>query len=191
MISLDGFTDPMARAAEIDGREWTMSMDMINRKASGQKKSLGVQLLTFKLDDQEYGLDVANVVQVVRMVALTRPPQVPDYVMGVFNLRGSVVPVIDIRRRCGLAPRPYDLDTQLLIARVDGHALALAVDVVSEVLTLPAEMIDSPDRIGPGMEFLSAVAKVDTRLVMILNPRMLMELPTEHAGELEKMEMAI
>lgn len=169
-----------------------MSMDLINRKAIGQKKTLGVQLLTFKLDDQEYALDIANVVQVVRMVALTRPPKAPDYVMGVFNLRGSVIPVIDIRKRCGLVPRPYDLDTQLLIARVDDHTLAITVDVVSEVLTLPAETIESPDRIGAGTEFLAAVAKVDHRLILILNPRMLMDLnPVKHSVELEKMEIAV
>ena len=133
-----------------------------------------VQLLTFKLDDQEYAFHIANVVQVVRMVALTRPPLAPDYVDGIFNLRGKVIPVINIRKRCGLSSKPQDLDTQLLIAQANGRTMALAVDVVSEVLTLPADSIEPPEQIGPEMQMLSAVGKVDDRLILILDPNTLL-----------------
>ena len=139
-----------------------------------QKKNETVQLLTFKLDDQEYALHIANDVQVIRMVALTRPPQASDSVEGIFNLRGKVVPVVNIRQRCGLAAKPCDLDTQLLIAQANGQTMAIAVDVVSEVLTLPTDRIEPPEQIGLESTALAAVGKVDDRLILILDPNTLL-----------------
>jgi purine-binding chemotaxis protein CheW len=127
------------------------------------------QLLTFKLDDQEYALPIANVVQVVRIVAITPMPEAPDIVKGVINIRGKVIPVIDTRRRFGLPARPYDLNTHLLIVQHDGHMMALMVDIVSEVLTMPASSIEPPLEIGPRMENLSAVGKLGDRLLLILD----------------------
>ena len=128
-----------------------------------------VQLVTFKLDDQEYALDITSVVQVVRMVAITSMPEAPEIVEGVINLRGKVIPVVDIRRRFGLPIKPYDLNTQLLIARKDGHMMALIVDVVSEVLAMPASNVELPSEIMPQMERLSAVGKLGDRLLLILD----------------------
>ena len=127
------------------------------------------QLLTFKLDDQEYALPIANVVQVVRIVAITPMPEAPDIVKGVINIRGKVIPVIDTRKRFGLPARPYDLNTHLLIAQHDGHMMALMVEIVSEVLTMPASSIEPPSEIGPRMENLSAVGKLGDRLLLILD----------------------
>lgn len=127
------------------------------------------QLVTFKLDDQEYALDITNVVQVVRMVAITSMPEAPEIVEGVINLRGKVIPVVDVRRRFGLPIKPYDLNTQLLITRKDGHMMALIVDVVSEVLAMPASNIEPPAEIAPQMERLSAVGKLGDRLLLILD----------------------
>jgi purine-binding chemotaxis protein CheW len=130
------------------------------------------QLVTFKLDEQVYALDIGRVVQVVRMVALTRPPKAPEYVEGMINLKGKVIPVIDVRKRCGLPVKPHDLDTQLLIARANGHTVALTVDVVSEVLTLPTSNIQSSEEVGQQLEHLSAVGKWGDRLILILDPDM-------------------
>lgn len=129
-----------------------------------------IQLLAFRLDEQEYALDISHVVQVVRMAALTRPPAAPDYVAGLINLRGTVIPVIDTRRRCGLPVKAYDLDTQLLIARADQRLLGLIVDTVSEVLTLPADNVIRPDAIIPELAHFSAVVKIDHRLLLVLDP---------------------
>lgn len=170
-----------------------MSSESSNRnKTMTQKKNETVQLLTFKLDHQEYALDIDNVVQVVRMVALTRPPKAPDYMEGMFNLRGKVIPVINVRQRYGLPSKAHDLDTQLLIAKADGKMLAITVDVVSEVLTLSTEAIEQPDQIGPEIEYLQAVAKVGERLILILDPHTLMTTSLElfRAAEIEKVELA-
>ncbi len=130
-----------------------------------------VQLLTFKLDDQEYALNIANVVQVVRMVAVTRAPKAPYFVEGMVNLRGKVIPVINLRKRFGLSDEPYDLDSHLLIARTDGHMMALLVDIVSEMLTIPVSNLDFSSSGGPHMtNDLWAVGRLDDRLILILDP---------------------
>ena len=129
-----------------------------------------VQLLTFKLDEQDYALDTASVVQVLRMVALTRPPRAPDYIEGVFNLHGKVIPAIDTRKRCGLAHKAHDLNTQLLVARANDRTVALTVDQVSEVLTVPESDVEVVGDVGSGMKFLLGVAKVGERLILIVDP---------------------
>ena len=125
------------------------------------------QLVTFRLDDQEYALPIANVVQVVRIVAITPMPEVSKIVKGVINVRGKVIPVIDVRKRFNLPAKPHDLNTQLLIAQMDSRMMALIVDVVSEVLTMPAGNVEPPSEIAPQMERLSAVGKLGDRLLLM------------------------
>lgn len=110
------------------------------------------QLMTFRLDDQEYALPIANVVQVVRIVAITPMPEAPKIVEGAINVRGKVIPVIDIRKRFNLQAKPHDLNTQLLIAQIDSRMMALIVDVVSEVLAMPASNVEPPSEIAPQMD---------------------------------------
>jgi purine-binding chemotaxis protein CheW len=83
------------------------------------KRGWSYQLLAFKLDEQEHFLEANSVVQLIRMLSVTRPPQSPDYSEGMYNLRGQVIPAIDTRKRCGLPPKAHDLNTQLLIARAN------------------------------------------------------------------------
>jgi purine-binding chemotaxis protein CheW len=147
-----------------------MATETRTENRATQKANGDVQLLTFKLDDQEYALNIANVVQVVRMVAVTPAPKASEFVEGVVNLRGKVIPVVNARRRLGLPARPYDLNTQLLIAQAGGHAMALMVDAVSEVLTLPASSIESLGEIGTEVEHLSAVGRLGERLLLIIDP---------------------
>jgi purine-binding chemotaxis protein CheW len=162
-----------------------MITEMRTETRTLQKKDGRVQLLTFTLDDQEYALEIANVVQVVRMVAVTRAPKASEALEGMFNLRGKVVPVINLRKRCGLPAKPSDSNTQLLIAQVDGCTVALTVDMVSEVLTLNSSNIESPQQIGAEMEHLAAVGKLGDRLILILDPRSLIEIDGQpiHVGE--------
>ncbi len=155
--------------------EMKLSAAIANAKRTASITANGdLQLLTFRLDDQEYALFIANVVQVVRMVAVTRAPKAPTFVEGMINLRGKVIPVINIRQRCGLPHRDYDLNTQLLIANADGRTMALMVDVVSEVLTISADHVEPPDEIGAEMKHLLAVGKLGDRLILIVDPRTLL-----------------
>ena len=146
-----------------------------------RKENGSVQLLTFKLDDQEYALKTVDVVQVTRMVAMVRPPKASEFIEGMFNLRGKVIPVVDIRKLFGFPAKTHDLNTQLLIAQSDAHTLALAVDVVSEVLTLPATSLEAPEQIGVQNAYLSAVGKIGSRLILILSPNTFLMNELKHA----------
>jgi purine-binding chemotaxis protein CheW len=159
----------------VTDKEFLMPTETQAAASQASAANRTIQLLTFKLDDQEYALDIANVVEVVRMVAVTRAPKAPPFVKGMVNLRGRVIPVIDLRKRCDLRLKPYDLNTQLLIARTNQHAMALMVDVVSEVLTMPAGSIEPPELVGTAMQFVRAVGKLGDRLILILDPETLLD----------------
>ena len=146
---------------------------MCEREASCQVAN-EIQLLVFKLDGQEYALEIANVVQTVRMAAIQPIPSAPPHVAGVLNWRGQVIPVLNLRQRLGLAPRPVDLDTQLLIARVKDRTVALIVDAVSQVLSLPTACLAPPEKIGARLDALSAVGKLGERLLLILDQNILL-----------------
>jgi purine-binding chemotaxis protein CheW len=145
------------------------------------------QFLTFKLDQQEYAVDIDTVVQVVRMVAITRAPKAPKVVEGVINVRGKVIPVLNLRHRLELPIIPYGINNHLLIAqsiaangKKTGHVMGLIVDSVNEVLTVPDSHIDTSFDIGmKGAEYLSAVGKMGDRLLLILDPDTLLTMEEE------------
>lgn len=145
------------------------------------------QFLTFKLDQQEYAVDIGTVVQVVRMVAITRAPKAPKVVEGVINVRGKVIPVLNLRRRLELPIVPCSINNHLLIAqsiatngKKNGHVMGLIVDSVNEVLTVPDTQIDTSFDIGMnGAEYLSAVGKIGDRLLLILDPDALLTMEEE------------
>ena len=145
------------------------------------------QVLTFKLDEQEYALDINTVVQVVRMVTITRSPKAPAVVEGVINLRGKVIPVLNLRRRLELPSAPYGINNHLLIAQPrnsngspSGRIMGLIVDAVKEVLTIPAAQLDSLTDMGMhGSEYLAAVGKMGDRLLLILKLNSLLTLEEE------------
>jgi len=129
------------------------------------------QVVTFCLDTQEYALDVAHVAQVVRMVAITKSVQASRNIEGMINLRGKVVPVLNLRRCLGLAEKPISLDDQLLIVSVRDRSAALIVDSVEEALIIPADRLESPSSISFELaEDLEAVAKLGDRLLMVIDP---------------------
>ncbi|MBN1314726.1 MAG: purine-binding chemotaxis protein CheW [Anaerolineales bacterium] len=132
-------------------------------------------------------MDIKTVVQVVRMVAITRAPKAPKVVEGVINVRGKVIPVLNLRRRLELPTIPYGSNNHLLIARSlaangkkNGRVMGLIVDSVNEVLTVPDNQIDTSLDIGmEGAEYLSAVGKMGDRLLLILDPNSLLTMEEE------------
>ncbi|MCX7840914.1 MAG: chemotaxis protein CheW, partial [Anaerolineae bacterium] len=112
----------------------------IGKGASGEKDNT-VQLLTFKMGDQEFALNLDYVAQIVRVVSRA-PAQAPDFVEGMFNLRGKSIPVVDIRKAWGLPAKSYEPGTLLLIARANSRVAALIVDAVSDVLSVPLAQIE-------------------------------------------------
>ena len=125
------------------------------------------QLVVFTLDDRRYGLPLSAVERAVRMVDVTPLPQAPQIVLGVVNVQGRVVPVVNLRRRFRLPERDFALADQLLIARTARRPVALAADAVTGVLEYSAQEAAGARDIVPGIEYVEGVVKLPDGLVLI------------------------
>lgn len=129
------------------------------------------QYLTLKLAHEEYGVDILAVREIRGWTPVTRIPQAPSYVLGVLNLRGAIVPVIDMRLRFGLPREEYTGNTVTVIVTVAGRHFGVVVDAVSDVLDVdPAQMRPVPD-MGTTVdtEYLKGLTAVDERMVLLLD----------------------
>lgn len=132
------------------------------------------QYLTFKLDDEVFALDISQVREVLDFTALTRVPRTPDFMRGVINLRGSVVPVVDMRLKFGMSKTEQTVNTCIIIVEInlDGEKLILGAlaDSVQEVIDLEPEQIEPAPRIGTRLntEFIKGMGKRDDQFVIIL-----------------------
>ena len=134
-----------------------------------------IQLVSFHVGGEEFGLDILRVQEIIRVQQLTRVPNSPEYVDGVINLRGKVIPVIALRRRFGLEERAHDKETRIVVTEVKGTVLGFIVDSVSEVLRIPSETVEPPPRLGKvEREYVSGVGKLDNRLLILLDVDRLM-----------------
>lgn len=134
-----------------------------------------VQYLTFKLADETFALDVAKVREILEITNITKVPQTPDFMRGVINLRGSVVPVIDMRLKFGMSPTEQTVNTCIIVVEVslDGDTIVLGAlaDSVQEVVEMEPEKIEAAPHIGTKLntDFIRGMGKVDSRFVMILD----------------------
>jgi purine-binding chemotaxis protein CheW len=130
-----------------------------------------MQMLTFSLDNVSYGVNVHQVREVKNFEGVTPVPYAPEYVKGVTNLRGEVIPVIDLRKRFGIAPRSGNEDNGIMVIIQDKHPIGVMVDSVMEVLTLPKSDIESnPDSlITDRNHAVLGVAKHDKDLIILLD----------------------
>jgi purine-binding chemotaxis protein CheW len=134
-----------------------------------------LQLVSFSVAAEEYGLDILRVQEIIRTQQLTRVPNLPEYVEGVINLRGKVIPVIALRRRLGLEAVPPDKNTRIVVVDIHGQTLGFIVDAVSEVLRIGADTVEPTPRIGSvEREYISGVGKLDSRLLLMLDLEQLM-----------------
>ena len=144
-------------------------MDTRGRTASAGK------YLTFTLGREEYGLPVLNVREIIKVMDITQVPQVPEHVLGVINLRGKVIPVIDLRRKFGLAGREHTEQTCIIVADVTLDAatvmMGMVVDSVSEVLNVTTAEIDETPEFGgqSRTDYLLGLAKVKGTVKILLD----------------------
>jgi purine-binding chemotaxis protein CheW len=131
--------------------------------------------LTFTLADEEYGLEILKVREIIGIMEVTVVPQMPHFVKGVINLRGKVIPVIDLRLRFSLEARPYDERTCIIVAEVRGQnanvQMGLVVDTVSEVANINLEDMETPPAFGVNVEthYILGMAKVKGRVKILLD----------------------
>lgn len=130
-----------------------------------------LQLVSFRLGGEEFGVDIMQVQEIIRMQNITAVPNAPDFVEGVINLRGRVIPIIDLRKRFGLEGKEHDKATRIVVVKVDEITVGLVVDEVSEVLRIPASTVEPPPPIVAGVEsdYIKGVGKLDDRLLILLD----------------------
>ena len=134
-----------------------------------------IQYLTFKLADEIFALDVAKVREILEVTTITKVPQTPDFMRGVINLRGSVVPVVDMRLKFGMSMTEQTVNTCIIVVEInlDGDSLVLGAlaDSVQEVVEMEAESIEPAPHIGTKLntDFIRGMGKVDDHFVMILD----------------------
>jgi purine-binding chemotaxis protein CheW len=129
------------------------------------------QLVTFSIGDEEFGVNILQVQEIIRTMEITHVPRAPEFVEGVINLRGKVIPIVDMRRRFGLRSKEHDKYTRIIVIEIDMIIVGFVVDSVSEVLRIPASSVQPPPPVVAGMDsdYIDGVGKLDDRLLILLD----------------------
>lgn len=129
------------------------------------------KFLTFFLEQQLFAIAINDVVQIVSMQAINEIPDCVTYMKGVINLRGSIIPVIDLRLRLGMAEKAYDDRTCLIVVSIDQQEIGFIVDQVDAVVSIAEEMISAPPKIADhkNQHYLLGIAKLDSKVVLIMD----------------------
>jgi purine-binding chemotaxis protein CheW len=125
------------------------------------------QLVVFTLDEGRYALYLSAVERILRTVEITPLPKAPEIVLGVVNVQGRIIPVVNIRKRFGLPEREMNLSDQLIIARTSRRAVALVADEVSDVTQIPEEEVVKAEKVVPGMDYVEGVVKLEDDMVLV------------------------
>ena len=130
-----------------------------------------IQVVSFKLGSEEYGVDIAQVQEINRMVAVTHVPRAPQFMEGVINLRGQLIPIIDLRTRFAMPRAEHTKNTRIVVTEIGAKRVGMVVDSVSEVLRLPVDQIeDAPEMLtGVDTEYIRGVGKIEDRLIILLD----------------------
>jgi purine-binding chemotaxis protein CheW len=128
----------------------------------GARSGEVLQLVSFDLNGEEYGVDILKVQEIIRMLAITKVPRLPEFVEGVINLRGKVIPVISLRKRFGFEAKDVDKRSRTVVVDIDGKIIGVVVDSVSEVLRLPVDTLEPPPAVvaGKDAKYIRGVGKV-------------------------------
>ena len=131
----------------------------------------GSQYLTFRLRDEEYGVEILKVQEIKGYSAITPVPNTPGYLKGVMNLRGTIVPVVDLRAKFGMEAAEYTAFTVIIVLTVGTKVMGLIVDAVSDVLNIPKADIQATPDFGAQVDarFISGMAKAGEKLVVLLD----------------------
>ncbi|MFZ5644515.1 MAG: chemotaxis protein CheW [Bacillota bacterium] len=129
------------------------------------------QIVVFSLNDQVYGVNIASVLEIIRVESVTRVPGTPEFIEGIINLRSKVIPVMDLCKRFGLPPSEISDQTRVIIVEAGGVTMGITVNSVSEVLRIPASDIEPVPSIisGANVDAFRGIALVDERMITLLD----------------------
>jgi purine-binding chemotaxis protein CheW len=146
------------------------------------------EFLSFTLGEEHYGVDILKVQEIRGYDSVTRLPDAPDYIKGVINLRGTIVPVIDLRLKLRLKEARYDAFTVMIVLNVDDRVVGIVVDSVSDVIPLSQENIRPTPEFGANVDtrFISGIGTVDDRMLILLDIETLINSADLSPQELEE-----
>ncbi len=145
-----------------------------------------MHLVVFDLDNEEYGVEIGQVREIIKMEEISKIPRAPNYIEGVINLRGQVTTVISLRKKFELEQKEVDQYTRIIVAEIDGLTLGITVDAVNEVLKLPTKNIEpTPAIVANDVDtrYIRGIGKLDDRLLILLDINRIM-----NEDELEQMD---
>jgi len=139
--------------------------------AEEQKEVQEEQLVIFEVANEICGVNISTVQEIIRMQPITGVPRAPEFVEGVINLRGKVIPVIDLRERFGFEKTEETKSTRIVVVEVENNTVGMIVDAVAEVLRLPTAAIEPPSPVVETVdsEYMRGIGKVDERLIILLD----------------------
>lgn len=143
----------------------------MEEKKEQQLVSELLQLVSFTIGKEEYGVEIQKVQEIIRMVEITKMPNSPDFIEGIMNLRGRIIPVISLRKRLGLEKMEHDRNTRVIVVEISGKTIGFIVDSVSEVLRIPRSVTEQPPELATGVnsEYIVSIARLEDRLLILLD----------------------
>jgi purine-binding chemotaxis protein CheW len=144
---------------------------MANHEVAKKDQKELLQLVSFKIGEEEFGVDILSVQEINRMSQITKVPNTPDFIEGVINLRGRVLPVIDLRVKLGMIRKEHDKNTRIVVVELRGQTLGFIVDEVNEVLRIPKDITEAPPEMVGGVDcdYITAIGKLEDRLLILLD----------------------
>ena len=134
-------------------------------------RSAGGKFLTFFLAGEEYGIEILSVHEIIGMMPITSVPGTPDHICGIINLRGKIIPIVDLRRKFGMESKAQTAETCIIVVHVQGVEVGTVVDRVSEVLSIPAEDIEPAPSFGRDVntDYILGIGKSQSKVKILLN----------------------
>jgi len=165
----------------------TEQLETVNSAIEKGKKNHDslIHMVSFSLGKESYGVDIMRIREIIRMVDITKVPRAPEFIEGVINLRGSVIPVINLRTRIKLSWKEYDKATRIIVMELKQAVIGFIVDEVKEVLRISETVIAPPPllTVGKKVDYITGVAKLENCLIILIEPERLLS-----SSELDKLK---
>jgi purine-binding chemotaxis protein CheW len=180
--------ETLSEATAADAASRVHNISFFAAPAREEKKAAEAteHLVTFFLTGEEYGVDVRMVQEIIRVTEVTQVPRAPEFIKGVINLRGRIIPVIDLKKKLGLGEVAIERQTRVVVIRVRDRLIGLLVDGASQVLRIPVSTIEAaPEEVVEiDANYIRGVAKLDKRLIILMDLQKILGMELREAAAL-------
>jgi len=148
-----------------------VEIDQVNNSQAGKQAAMLLHIVTFRLGREEYGVEITSVQEIIRATDINPVPGAPSYVRGVINLRGKIIPVVDLRKRFAMAAADAADDQRIIVVELGEKRIGMLVDSVSQIIKLPMGGVENmpEEAISEDGNFIKVVGKLDARMIIILD----------------------